>query len=83
MDPDPSLTNLKQRLELPGEIVVQLSAMKDENKRMRRELEWERRKVGRLVGTVKVMWDVVEKVFPGGRRFPSTCHAIHSLLTMG
>lgn len=70
MDPDPSLTNLKQRLELPGEIVVQLSAMKDENKRIRRELEWERRKVGRLVGAVKVMWDVVEKVFPGGLPVP-------------
>lgn len=66
MDPDPSLTSMKQRLELPGEIVVQLSTMKDENKRMKRELEWERRKVGRLAGAVKTMWDVVDKVFPGG-----------------
>jgi len=70
MDPDPSLTNLKQRLELPGEIVVQLSAMKDENKRIRRELEWERRKVGRLAGVVKIMWDVVDKVLPAGLHVP-------------
>lgn len=66
MDPDPSLTSLKQRLELPGEIVVQLTAMKDENRRIRKELELERRKVSRLATTVKTMWDVVERTFPGG-----------------
>lgn len=65
MDPDPSLTSLKQRLELPGEIVVQLTAMKDENRRIRKELELERRKVNRLATTVKTMWDVVERTFPG------------------
>lgn len=66
MDPDPSLTSLKQRLELPGEIVVQLTAMKDENRRIRKDLELERRKVNRLTTAVKTMWDVVERTFPGG-----------------
>jgi len=65
MDPDPSLTSLKQRLELPGEIVVQLTAMKDENRRIRKDLELERRKVNRLAAAVKTMWDVVERTFPG------------------
>ena len=69
MDPDPSLTSLKQRLELPGEIVVQLTSMKDENRRIRKELELERRKVSRLVITVKTMWDVMERTFPGGCTF--------------
>ena len=69
MDPDPSLTSLKQRLELPGEIVVQLTAMKDENRRIRKELELERRKVSRLAATVKTMWDVVER-FSGGCTLP-------------
>ena len=69
MDPDPSLTSLKQRLELPGEIVVQLTAMKDENRRIRKDLEMERRKVGRLTIAVKNMWDVVERTFPGGCKF--------------
>jgi hypothetical protein len=71
MDPDPSLTSLKQRLELPGEIVVQLTAMKDENRRIRKELELERRKVSRLAITVKTMWDVVGRTFPGGCTLPS------------
>jgi len=66
MDPDPSLTSLKQRLELPGEIVVQLTAMKDENRRIRKDLELERRKVIRLTTAVKTMWDVVDRTFPGG-----------------
>ena len=66
MDPDPSLTSLKQRLELPGEIVVQLTAMKDENRRIRKDLELERRKVSRLTIAVKTMWDAVERTFPGG-----------------
>ena len=66
MDPDPSLTSLKQRLELPGEIVVQLTAMKDENRRIRKDLELERRKVVRLTTAVKTMWDVVDRTFPGG-----------------
>lgn len=69
MDPDPSLTSLKQRLELPGEIVVQLTAMKDENRRIRKDLELERRKVIRLSTVVKTMWDVVERAFPGGCTF--------------
>lgn len=69
MDPDPSLTSLKQRLELPGEIVVQLTAMKDENRRIRKELELERRKVNRLSAVVKTMWDVVERTLPGGCTF--------------
>ena len=69
MDPDPSLTSLKQRLELPGEIVVQLTAMKDENRRIRKDLELERRKVSRLTTAVKTMWDVVERTFPGGCTF--------------
>jgi len=69
MDPDPSLTSLKQRLELPGEIVVQLTAMKDENRRIRKDLELERRKVSRLTVAVKTMWDVVERTFPGGCTF--------------
>jgi hypothetical protein len=69
MDPDPSLTSLKQRLELPGEIVVQLTSMKDENRRIRKELELERRKVGRLAFAVKTMWDVIERTFPGGCTF--------------
>ena len=66
MDPDPSLTSLKQRLELPGEIVIQLTAMKDENRRIRKDLELERRKVNRLSTAVKTLWDVVERTFPGG-----------------
>ncbi|KAF9784975.1 HSF-type DNA-binding-domain-containing protein [Thelephora terrestris] len=66
MDPDPSLTSLKQRLELPGEIVLQLTAMKDENRRIRKELELERRKVNRLATAVKTMWDVVGRTLPGG-----------------
>lgn len=70
LDPDPTLNNMKQRLELPGEIVVQLSTMKDENKRMRRELEWERKKVSRLVSVVKTMWDVFEKAVPSGSQSP-------------
>jgi hypothetical protein len=69
MDPDPSLTSLKQRLELPGEIVVQLTAMKDENRRIRKDLDLERRKVGRLTIAVKAMWDVIERTFPGGCKF--------------
>ena len=69
MDPDPSLTSLKQRLELPGEIVVQLTAMKDENRRIKKDLELERRKVIRLATAVKTMWDVVERAFPGGCTF--------------
>jgi hypothetical protein len=69
MDPDPSLTSLKQRLELPGEIVVQLTAMKDENRRIRKDLELERRRVSRLTTAVKTMWDVVERTFPGGCTF--------------
>ena len=69
MDPDPSLTSLKQRLELPGEIVVQLTSMKDENRRIRKELELERRKFSRLAITVKTMWDVLERTFPGGCTF--------------
>ena len=73
MDPDPSLTSLKQRLELPGEIVVQLTAMKDENRRIRKELELERRKVGRLAITVKTMWDMLERTFPGGCTFALPC----------
>ena len=71
MDPDPSLTSLKQRLELPGEIVVQLTAMKDENRRIRKDLELERRKVIRLTTAVKTMWDVVDRTFPGGCTFVS------------
>ena len=70
MDPDPSLTSLKQRLELPGEIVIQLTAMKDENRRIRKDLELERRKVSRLTTAVKTMWDVVERTFPGGCTLP-------------
>lgn len=69
MDPDPSLTSLKQRLELPGEIVVQLTAMKDENRRIRKDLELERRKVSRLSTAVKTMWDMLERTFPGGCTF--------------
>lgn len=75
MDPDPSLTSLKQRLELPGEIVVQLTAMKDENRRIRKDLELERRKVSRLTTAVKTMWDTLERAFPGGCTFAS----FHSL----
>lgn len=84
MDPDPSLTSLKQRLELPGEIVVQLTAMKDENRRIRKELELERRKVVRLSTAVKTMWDVVDRAFPGGctlpfAYFPCSVSSFHRL----
>jgi len=80
MDPDPSLTSLKQRLELPGEIVVQLTAMKDENRRIRKDLELERRKVIRLTTAVKTMWDVVDRAFPGGCTFVSRLFALFHLL---
>jgi len=80
MDPDPSLTSLKQRLELPGEIVVQLTAMKDENRRIRKDLELERRKVVRLTTAVKTMWDVVDRAFPGGCKFVSRLFALFNFL---
>ena len=80
MDPDPSLTSLKQRLELPGEIVVQLTAMRDENRRIKKELELERRKVNRLATTVKTMWDVVERTFPGGCTFTSFLFSLFCFL---
>jgi hypothetical protein len=80
MDPDPSLTSLKQRLELPGEIVVQLTAMKDENRRIRKDLELERRKVSRLTIAVKTMWDVVERTFPGGCTFAFRSFALFHFL---
>lgn len=76
MDPDPSLTSLKQRLELPGEIVVQLTAMKDENRRIRKDLDMERRKVTRLATAVRTMWDVVERTFPGGCTFAFRLFAV-------
>jgi heat shock transcription factor, other eukaryote len=58
LDPDPGV---KHRVELPGEMML----MREENRRVWEALMGERRKVERLTGLVKTLWDVVGKGFPG------------------
>jgi hypothetical protein len=58
LDPDPAV---KHRVELPGEMML----MREENRRVWEALMSERRKVERLTGVVKTLWDVVGKGFPG------------------
>lgn len=66
LEPDPSV---KQRVELPGEITAQLSAMREDNRRLAHALNAERQKMDRLASVTKALYDVVSKVFPGhGKR---------------
>jgi hypothetical protein len=58
LEPDPAI---KHRVELPGEMML----MREENRRVWDALMGERRKVERLAGVVKTLWDVVGKGFPG------------------
>ena len=58
MEPDPAV---KHRVELPGEMIL----MREENRRVWEALVNERKKVERMVGVVKTLWDVVGKGFPG------------------
>lgn len=62
LDPDPGM---KQRVELPGELAVQLGQMREHHRRVVRALEWERAKVDKLVGVVRQLSDVVSRAFPG------------------
>ncbi|KII86035.1 hypothetical protein PLICRDRAFT_115202 [Plicaturopsis crispa FD-325 SS-3] len=62
LEPDPAI---KHRVELPGEVAAQLNQMRDENRKVWDALLAERRKVERLVGAMKGLWDVVGKGFPG------------------
>ena len=61
---------MKHRVELPGEVVAQLNALKDENRRLWEQLAGQRRRAERLVGLVGRLWDVVGKNLPGGREYP-------------
>ncbi|KAJ2915949.1 hypothetical protein MD484_g4476, partial [Candolleomyces efflorescens] len=62
LEPDPAI---KHRVELPGEVAAQLSAMRDENRRMQDQLKAERQRVDKLVHVVGRLWDVMSSSFPG------------------
>jgi hypothetical protein len=64
LEPDPAV---KHRVELPGEMML----MREENRRVWEALMNEKRKVEKLTGAVKTLWDVVGKGFPGIPPFPS------------
>lgn len=65
LDPDPAV---KHRVELPGEMML----MREENRRVWEALMCEKRKVEKLSGLVKTLWDVVGKGFQGSvPSFPS------------
>ncbi|KAF6753550.1 HSF-type DNA-binding-domain-containing protein [Ephemerocybe angulata] len=69
LEPDPAI---KHRVELPGEVAAQLSAMRDENRKMQDQLTNERQRVEKLVNVVGRLWDVVGKSFPGAvGQFPT------------
>lgn len=61
LEPDPTI---KHRVELPGEMML----MREENRRVWDALMVERRKVEKLAGVVKTLWDVVGKGFPGNSK---------------
>lgn len=62
LEPDPTV---KQRVDLPGELVVQLNQMREESAQWARMVEEERGRVSSLVAVVKTLCDVMGKMWPG------------------
>lgn len=60
------LARISQRPEPPDGITDQLAAMEHQNRWTRKDLELERNKVDRLTTAVKTIWNVVERISPGG-----------------
>ena len=56
---------MKQRVDLPGELVAQLNQMRDESAQWARMVEEERGRVSRLVAVVKSLCDHMGKMWPG------------------
>jgi len=64
IEPDPNQT--RQRVELPTEVAAQLRRMSQEHKEVVDALLTERRRVQRLVGVVKNMYDAIAHLTGGG-----------------
>ena len=59
------VSGVKQRIELPAEVTMQLNRMSEDHSRAVKALASERQKVERLTGVVKVMYDMMASVYPG------------------
>ncbi|KAF8587827.1 hypothetical protein K439DRAFT_739685 [Ramaria rubella] len=59
------LASVKQRIELPAEVALQLNRMSEDHRRAVKAITVERQKVERLTGVVKVMYDMMASAFPG------------------
>lgn len=65
------LPALKQRVELPPEVALQLARMAEDHRRALHALAAERQRVERLTGVVKLMYDMMASVYPGQSASPS------------
>ena len=64
IEPDPNQT--RQRVELPTEVAAQLRRMSQEHKEVVEALLTERRRVQKLVGVVKNLYDTIAHITGGG-----------------
>ncbi|KAF9512664.1 hypothetical protein BS47DRAFT_1284127, partial [Hydnum rufescens UP504] len=62
LDADPTV---RQRVDLPSEVALQLSRMANDHHQVVKALYSERAKVERLTNIVKTMYDTIQQMMPG------------------